>query len=364
MAQYRNINVRSPFYMQLATSQTTAYLSIKIWNGHKTNDKPSDATYTLEKEQTGGQATFEIAELIRDYCSQTSTLSSGTAWVETTLDDLNASPTVTTYLATEGYSLYREGVQHNGNSFESDFVALPEDTTDNYRILSTESNPSVFHVYAQPQNSTDWKYRAYDLSGNAGSWITLPITAESSEQFVPITASTSKSRYEFDLNGTVQNVYVDKTVCTKYSAFQLASNDDKAVVLFYTNKFGVKNYFPFTMKHKEDVKVKSDQFQRNVMNFGSLSNGGGLHASRKRITGSKQSFTINTDWISEYYVKQLEELLMSEYVWALIPNVDSTNFQPMNLTTSNLSKKNHLNDRMIQYTFTMENASEYINTVR
>ena len=364
MAQYRNINVRSPFYTQLSTAQATTYLSVRIWNGDVVTDRPSVATYTLEKEQTGGQSTFEIAELIRDYCSQTSDLSSGAAWVETTLDDLVATETITTYLATEGYSLYREGVQHNGNSYESDFVALPEDTTDNYRVLTTESTPSVFHVYAQPQNGTDWMYRSYDKFGNAESWVILPVTTESSEQFVPVTAASEKSRYEFDFNGTVQNVYVDKTVCTKFSAFQLASNNDKAVVLFYTNKFGVKNYFPFTMKHKEDIKVKSDNFNRNVMNFGSLSNGGGLHASRKRITGSKQSFVINSDWISEYYVKQLEELLMSEYVWALVPNVDSVNFQPMNLTTSNLSKKNHLNDQLIQYSFTMENASEYINTVR
>jgi len=120
----------------------------------------------------------------------------------------------------------------------------------------------------------------------------------------------------------------------------------------------------FTLKHTEDISVSSDGFQRNTMNVSNLTNNSGLHASRKRITGSKQSFVINTDWINEYYVKQIEELIMSEYVWASIPHLGTVNFQPVNLTTKNLSKKNHLNDKLIQYTLKMVTASEYINTVR
>ena len=65
----------------------------------------------------------------------------------------------------------------------------------------------------------------------------------------------------------------------------------------------------------------SESFKRNVVNYGSLSTTNVEHASRKLIKASKQSFTINTDYINEYYVKQLEELILSEYVWASIPHV-------------------------------------------
>ena len=99
------------------------------------------------------------------------------------------------------------------------------------------------------------------------------------------------------------------------------------------------------------------------MNYSALNSGNGLHASRKRLTGSKQSFTINTDYIKEYYVKQLEELILSEYVWASIPHI-STNLLPVNLQEKKIEKKNHLNDGLLQYTFNIVTASEYINTVR
>ena len=95
-----------------------------------------------------------------------------------------------------------------------------------------------------------------------------------------------------------------------------------------------------------------------------MTSGNQLHVSRKRILNSKQSFTINTDWMPEYYVKQIEELLLSEYVWALIPTVDANVYQSVNITTNNMSKKNHLNDKLIQYTFSLETAADYINTIR
>ena len=97
------------------------------------------------------------------------------------------------------------------------------------------------------------------------------------------------------------------------------------------------------------------------MDYSGLTNGNGLHASRKRITGSKQRFTLNTDWLAEYYVQQLEELVLSEYVWLVKP---TGNPIPVNVTNSSFSKKTHLNDKLINYTINVETASEYINTVR
>jgi len=76
MAVYRNINVRSPFYSQLATTEPIVDLEIRVWSGSVAS-KPADANYTMTKEQTGGQATFEVAELIRDHISQTTSLFRG-----------------------------------------------------------------------------------------------------------------------------------------------------------------------------------------------------------------------------------------------------------------------------------------------
>ena len=371
MSQYRNINVRSPFYVQHPTTESLTTLSIRVWNGDVVSDKPTAYNYVLEKEQTGGQSTFEIAELLRDFCSQTSDTSSGTVWVETTLDDNVNTPTVVIYLASEGYSLYNEGVQHNGNSFETDFVALPKINitgANEYRQITQAGDLSVqggeviyIPTYAQPLGST-WKYR-YITNGVAGPYWYVSSSTDSSDAFTYISATSGVDYVEFDFDGSISKVYLDTVDTTKYSCGQLSSKLDSSVIVNYVNKFGARSFMPFDLKHTESVEVSSKSFQRNVMDTASLSNGSGLHASRRMVTGSKQSFTVNTGWINEYHVKQLEELIMSEYVWAKFSHI-SSNFQPVNIKTQNLLKKNHLNDKLIQYTFKLETASEYMNTVR
>lgn len=127
MGVQRHINTRSPFYIQLASGQPRAMLNLKIWNGDIVTDKPTEATYTLEKEVVGGAATFEVAELIRDFNQHTESYATGHCWVETSLGDFTISDVKTLYHASEGYSLFTEGVQHNGQSWNSDFICLPQD---------------------------------------------------------------------------------------------------------------------------------------------------------------------------------------------------------------------------------------------
>jgi hypothetical protein len=155
----------------------------------------------------------------------------------------------------------------------------------------------------------------------------------------------------FDFDGNGQTVLVDVLRCSKY----------EAINLMYVNKSGMKTYFPFILKSIEKIKSSSDTFNRSLVDYNGLSSNSGLHASRRRITGTKQSFVLNSDWIAEYYVKQLEELLLSEYVW-LVKGAD--NPVPVNVTTSTMEKKTHLNDKLINYSIELETASNYINTVR
>lgn len=367
MAQYRQINTRSPFYVQLATAQPLVELELRIWYGDVTSDKPTDATYTLEKEAVGGEATFEISELIRDYCSQTSDATSGKVWVQTALNDFNLAASFVTYLATEGYTLYTEGLQHNGNTWQTDYALLPVDEDGNYRVTTSENSNATFDVLVNAEVSGTYQKTVY-LNSGINSISVYPISTTSTGLIRTETIGPNTNRVEFSLGGEEFTVYNDVFDCNKYNNSDILAQTNvngqaKPVKLYYVNKFGGKNTFHFTLKHTESVNSSSDSFNRNTANLGNLNAANSLHATRKRITGSKQSFVINTDFIPEYYVSQLEELVLSEYVWAQIPHI-SNNYIPVNLKDSRIDKKNHLNDRLIQYTMNIETASEYINNVR
>lgn len=422
MARYRSLNVRSPFFIQRTTAQLLVNCEVKLWTGDG-QAIPTDYTYLLTKEPTSGASTFEVAELARDFLSQNSSLTSGYCWMQIKLVDGFQSDVYETYLISEGYTIYTEGLQSNAQTPEYDFVGLPVNDAPQgkRRIMVTESGNNVIPYLANPLDKTirtgtvsitagqvavvgvgslfttqfsvgssvtianeeftvatitdnlnltvntphtigatgvaiyntyiDHTVEAYDLSNNGLGSNFISQKNNSSQMIRNFIVTPYISSVEFDFNGNVQEVIVDVLRCSKYDAINL----------LYVNKFGMKTYFPFILKSIEKIKSSSDGFNRSLVDYNGLSSNSGLHASRKRITGTKQSFVLNTDWIAEYYVKQLEEVLLSEYVW-LVKGTD--NPIPVNVTTSTMEKKTHINDKLINYSIELETASNYINTVR
>ena len=328
---YKLINSRSPFYVQFASTELLVTCDLTVWTG-TISAKPA-VSYALSKEPIDGQATFEIGELIRDYIAHTTT-TAGRVWVEVVTGDGVATDVTKTYLATEGYTTFDEGLQHEGTIETVQGYALPTETSSvslkTYRMVAPESTASTIP--------------SFNYTGtNAGTDDTAGQLADQS--FSGASSSVTKSA-----NSITHTCYIDRFRCSKYNV----------ALLSYINKQGGRANFYFTMKSKEMLTSSSDSFQRSLSDFGSLSANNGLHAHRKRILGAKQSFSLNTDYISEYYTKQIEEIFLSEYVWLTV----NGKLIPVNIDESSFEKKTHVNDSLIQYSFNVTTAANYLNTVR
>jgi len=375
---YRQINVRSPFYVEKTTSEPVIQLNLRVWRGGPILDRPTTATYVLEKESVDGKAIFEISELVRDYIEQGDSIYAlNTCWVEAEVNDFTlAASTTETYLATEGYTTHTEAVQKTGDTFLDSFVMLPQDMYGNYRLTGAKGETSMCQVMTNATNFTDWEVTENYADGTSLTYQYTPVLIGSSNTIIQTLLLTDQTTsVDFDLDGELYTLHHDIFDCNKYNTplpvdsvgytRPLYYNADlqRPVILNYVNKFGAKNSFAFTLKHTEEIESTSESFKRNVVNYGSLSTTNVKHSARKIVKASKQTFTINTDYVNEYYVKQLEELILSEYVWASIAHVSSS-LIPVTITDKKISKKNHLNDKLIQYTFTIEVARDYINTIR
>jgi len=375
---YRQINVRSPFYVEKTTSEPVIQLNLRVWRQGPILSRPTDPTYVLEKESVDGKAIFEISELVRDYIVQGDSIYAlNTVWVEAEINDFTlAAVTTETYLATEGYTTHTEAVQKTGDAFIDSFVMLPTDMYGNYRLTGAQGETSMCQVMTNATNFTDWEVTENYKDGTTLTYQYTPVLIGSSNTIIQTLLLTEDTvSVDFDLDGRTATLYHDIFDCNKYNTplpvdsvgytrpLYYDADLQRPVVLNYVNKYGAKNSFAFTLKHTEDITSTSESFKRNVVNYGSLSTTNVEHASRKLVKAAKQSFTINTDYINEYYVQQLEELILSEYVWASIPHV-SSGLIPVTITDKKIAKKNHINDRMIQYTFTLEVARDYINTIR
>jgi len=482
MPNYRNINVRSPFFTQKATTGSVVNCEIRLWKGDVVTDLPTNYTYLLSKEPTAGKSTFEVAELARDFLSHNTDLSSGFAWMQIILKDTIVADDTFTYLVSEGYSLSTEGLQSsNVNNLipsidlQNDWyqstitttsgVTSPIGDTSAYNILTqsgggyisnnsiqniTEGSDITFSVYLKgsgvikllvQENGGDYSsyffrditlsgtWVRYEVSGttlvdgnsprivmisqsiiNADVWTPLLTNSEDAISYdfvglptatinglanssrimvadggtnsIPYFSNSDGSIYtvddgisviipatttsttmvkaklvdandttiDFDFNGDSRRVFVDVLRCSKFDA----------VNLLYVNKFGFKTKFPFILKSTEKISVESDSFSRSTVDYGALTLNTSSHSSRKRIKDTKQAFVLNSDWIAEYYVSQFEELMLSEYVWLEKGSLTL----PVNITTSKLDKKTHINDKLINYSIEVETASNYINTIR
>ena len=132
-------------------------------------------------------------------------------------------------------------------------------------------------------------------------------------------------------------------------------------MLTFVNKLGAKQDFYFEMKSTQKITAQSKDFKRNTLDFTDLTANSLKHTTKKRVGDTKESFVLNTGFITENSAQAIEELLVSEYVW--LTQADSTVI-PVNLTDNSVMRKTHLNDKLIQYTINVEASAPYLNNYR
>jgi len=210
-----------------------------------------------------------------------------------------------------------------------------EVNTDNERLIYFGCGPANLQAQditaARPSNFTDWAYysiQAFDL----------PLGSE------------------------------DPAPATKSALYYFVRNDDNCKGfdirrLGWRNSLGCWDYFNFTKKSTQTLKIERDNYQTMIGNFSdaiySYNNfEGGKKVSR---TSAVLSETLNTDWITEDEAVLLESLMKATKV-QIIANDYTTYTVPVLIKDSTFVKKTDVNDRLkIQYTIKIEYANP-INT--
>ena len=73
-------------------------------------------------------------------------------------------------------------------------------------------------------------------------------------------------------------------------------------------------------------------------------------SNQKYVVDSKQSLTVNTDWIPEEYNDLFKQLLVSEEVYWMRSEADG-GLLPITINTQNVLFKTGVVDKVIQYQF-------------
>lgn len=160
------INARSPYYIKVEPASGTlssASMSLYIYSGTLTTDKPASPQYTISKDiiGTNNYVIYEITELIRDYLiTEYGSYSIDGVWVEAdvTLTKTSGSETQNyDYLAFDGYGYFEEGV--NPRTSTNPAVTKVSSTTTGtagYKLIdSTQTFTKTVSVGDAVTNTTD-----------------------------------------------------------------------------------------------------------------------------------------------------------------------------------------------------------------
>ena len=299
------IGVRSPFFISHTQSGgDSATLSLTV---------NSTLVYTITK-QTGTNFLADISELVRDYIEPT---------YDGTLD--TDSPDV----ATVSYSV---------QFYDANLLAVGS--------AKTGSSPyKAYDAYSYFSEGNNFTFNNKVLLSESTIW--LP--ENTAGTFYKITSDTLSTVSVGTSATTVEGIAIKRHECSKYTPIKVV----------FVNKFGVPQELYFFGKTIEASTSSKESYKSNIINSSGVINSQ-KHQIRSFDTQGKTRYTLNTGLVGEEYNEFVRELMLSEQVWMHIDNT----IRPVTATSSELTFRTSLNDKMVQYTVEFEQANDLIANVR
>ena len=398
------LGVRSPIMISWdGTSSVTMQqfkLEIYAWTGAKTA-RPSDPVYTIDR--TSGFVDIypnaDIAPLLQDLFNQKLDKISveepdnlGTdsiLWmnIDYTIGYIDSTPasvqdtgTTTTALITDGYSDFLDGVNKDlGATFlvQGDERYLSGLDTYNLPVFlgDTGSDFQADHrkiKYTGSDASTDTFIISdfVDRTSNLAEDRVVLIPAgvpnltnfNANEGAATFTDPDGLDWYDIEIldnsNVVQDSIRIYNQCEAKYSPVQLQ----------YVNRKGMWDSITFFKRKDEDIAISKETYRQQV---GSASSSGYTWADNSRGLRTynhevRKTTTLNTGFVNEGLIDEIQDMMMSEYVIMTINRTTARSglgfiigqdFRAVNITTGSLRVQKHINDKTINYTLQVEFAT-------
>lgn len=369
------INARSPYYIHDTVSNLTSdRIDIYIYTGTQTTDRPSDATYSLTSNAIDDKVTFEISELIKDYFSNDfdGDYASDNYWVDYEIFRSVSGGAFTSQGIVQLTGFYGYGFYEDGVNPQNDSGLLQSNT----KVVKLDDAPAVV-----PVDTSKTTQVTYELNGQQIYTKAITSSNESDEQIEYVTngvngADEYENRVVQD-GGTFEDSiclqeFIDDFTLFDFDTIYIDTEDGvlKLTVenieeckyqpykVTFINKFGALQDIWFFKRSNETLTTIKEEFKRNIAIDGSYNIS--KHQNKILTKNGSEKLTLNTGFYPEEYNKVFKEMQLSEDCWIEIENKTL----PINVSSSSLNYKTHLNDKLINYTIEIDFAFDTINNIR
>lgn len=380
----------------------SAELKIYIFSG---GDKPPTPNYTLSKTKLSGEDTisFEISELIKDYVNisfdgdyenaittkfvdteLTRTFKGTVNNVEVSTTD--PSPLEKKFIAFRGYggnfhtntyntdnnpyyntninpTLSRDILISNRKIYapRGETVNVPLYTQDDgvHKVEFLDAN-TVTSTEVVGGNVSDITVDKDTIKADNSTGAAQPFTADmtllrtedsSGSSKIRSTTTTTTSVKYFNRLGASRSIPVELIDECKYPAYKIT----------FLNRYGALQDLWFFKKRTDEFSVQKEEYNKAILTTEStgLAFNPNHHQSNLLDISAKRILRMNTGFISEDHNEVINELMATEFCWLTDGEV-----VPVKPTTSSMSRKTVLNDKLINFEVEFEFANSYIQNVR
>jgi len=119
----------------------------------------------------------------------------------------------------------------------------------------------------------------------------------------------------------------------------------------------------FFKKAVKNMTVEKESYKSNILNS-SMQYSRSSHVNRDFNVIGKESITLSSGFLSEEYNEVFKQMMLSEKVWVTNVKEGVEQVLPINVTTSDMTYKTSLNDKLVEYTIEFENSYDTINNIR
>lgn len=166
----------------------------------------------------------------------------------------------------------------------------------------------------------------------------------------------------------IQLLDVNNTIIESMRVYNTCEAKYEPVSLYFVNRYGAWDNVTFFKRSETNLNVEKDTYRSTIGNAGASGYTWGNQARGVRSYNHKAQhrLTLNTGFVSESFSEVMEQLLMSEYVLAVIDRTTSRSGstfdigqsqRAVNILTDSITLQKHINDKTINYTLEVEFAT-------
>ena len=349
------IYTRSPYFITVNESgQVGSKIELRIWNG--TGSVPTPATYTFSKSiasSTQTENVYNISNFVKEYIDNVAPVyaagetDSTTMWAnvqvkrfkETSVGSYTLLDT-TTYLGTNGYTLFTDG--YNYTNASNTFMLL-SDNSKEIRYDITKSIPYV-NVLINPAGGDVITATYKDLRGR--NELVVGYTETKGMLKIPLTTTSVK----YNKGNTLTITYNETTF--QYRVMPICEPKYSPVICSYINRFGGWQFLTFFKSRTDNINVEGSNYNllQDSINY-NVSKG----QSKSFNINGKQTVKLSSGFVPENYSDLIQDLLLSETVL-----LDG---KPVEVKTQATTLKTSLQDKNINYEIEFDYAFNLINNV-